>query len=86
VHITESTYGHIAAQTLAGATCTAEATLPSGAKSSAQGLQGSQTAGSDGMVTWTYRTTTKTTRGTGTNAVTCQLNRQTASDSAPFTV
>jgi hypothetical protein len=86
VRITSSTYGHVAASTTAGATCTAIATLPSGATSTAAGLQGSKTAGPDGVVTWDYRTTTRTTKGTGTHTVSCQFNGQSASASSNFTV
>jgi len=86
VRITSSTYGHVAASTTAGATCTATATLPSGRTSTAAGLQVSMTAGANGVVAWDYRTTANTGKGTGTHTVSCQLNGQSASDSAPFTV
>ena len=86
VHITESTYGHVGATTTAGATCTAEAVLPSGSKSTAQGLQGSKVAGGDGTAAWDYKRGSNTKKGTGTHTVRCSLNGQTASDSAPFTV
>lgn len=86
VHITGSTYGHVAATTTAGATCAASATLPSGATSTAAWLPGSKTAGLDGVVVWDYRTTTRTTMGTGTHIVICQLNGKTARASATFTV
>jgi hypothetical protein len=86
VHITTSVYGHVAASTQPGATCSASATLPSGNTSTAAGLQVSKTAGGDGSVGWSYRTSGNTTRGTGTHTVTCQINGQSASDSAPFTV
>lgn len=86
MRITQSVYGSVSAITSPGASCTAKATLPSGRDSTATGLQGAQTAGSDGGVSWTYKTQSNTTKGTGTHTVTCQLNGQTASASAPFTV
>jgi hypothetical protein len=86
ITITAATYGNVAAHTLPGATCSARARLPSGDYSQAQGLQAQPTAGADGNVSWTYRTTSRTTPGTGTYFVTCSLNGQSASASAPFTV
>lgn len=86
VHITTSAYGQVAATTNAGASCTAQATLPSGATSTATGLQVPQTAGASGAVSWTYRTSGNTHKGSGTHTVTCSLSGQSASDSAPFTV
>ena len=86
VAITQATYGFVAAHTLPGATCSVRARLPSGNYSEAQGLQVPATAGSDGNVSWSYGTTSRTTKGTGTYFVTCTLNGQTASATAPFTV
>jgi hypothetical protein len=86
VTVTASTYGHVAATTLPGASCTAQAKLPSGRISTAAGLQLTVTAGSDGAVSWSYRTVSTTTPGTGTHTVTCTLAGQTVSASAPFTV
>ena len=86
VNVTASTYGYIAAQTLTGATCTAKARLPSGNYSQAQGLQVSDTAGSDGSLSWTYGTSSRTTKGTGTSFVSCAYNGQTVAASASFTV
>jgi hypothetical protein len=86
VHITSSTYGQVSATTTAGASCTAQATLPSGGMSTAAGLQVPQTAGASGAVSWTYRTSGNTHKGTGTHTVTCSLSGQSASDGAPFTV
>lgn len=86
VTITASQYGYVAAKTSPGAVCSAQAQLPSGRISTASALQIQDTAGSDGMVSWTYRTSSTTTHGTGTHTVTCNLNGQTASASAPFTV
>jgi len=86
VTITAASYGYVAAQTLPGAVCFARARLPSGNYSQAQGLQVKPTAGADGNVSWTYGTTSRTTPGTGTYTVTCSLNGQSATATAPFTV
>jgi hypothetical protein len=86
VSITAASYGYVAAHTLPGATCTAGAQLPSGNYSEAQGLQVSATAGADGDVAWSYGTTSRTTKGTGSYTVTCTLSGQTATATAPFTV
>lgn len=86
VTITASTYGNVAATTAPGASCTAQAKLPSGRISTAAGLQVTVTAGSDGAVSWSYRTVSTTTPGTGTHTVTCTLAGQTVSASAPFVV
>lgn len=86
VTITASRYGYVAAITAPGASCTAQAKLPSGRISTAAGLQVMVTAGSDGSVSWSYRTVSTTTPGTGTHTVTCTLAGQTVSASAPFTV
>jgi hypothetical protein len=86
VTITTSIYGLVSAVTLPGASCTAKAKLPSGRLSTAAGLQALVVAGADGAVSWSYRTESSTTHGTGTHTVTCTLNGATASASAPFTV
>lgn len=69
-----------------GATCSVRVRFPSGSISSAAGVQNTVTASSDGLVAWTYNTTSNTTRGIGTNTVTCSYQGQTATDSAPFTI
>ena len=86
VKITTSTYGLLMATTLPSASCTARAKLPSGNYSQAQGLSVTATADETGSVSWTYGTSSRTTKGTGTHYVTCMLGGQTASASAPFTV
>jgi len=86
VTITASTYGNVAATTLPGASCKAQAKLPSGRISTAAGLQATVVAGNDGVVSWSYGTVSTTTTGTGTHTVTCTLNSAAASASAPFTV
>lgn len=86
VSITASTYGNVAAVTAAGASCTARARLPSGRYSTAAGLQVTVVAGADGAVSWSYRTVSTTTKGTGAHTVTCTLSGNTVSASAPFTV
>lgn len=86
VTITASTYGNVAATTLPGASCKAQAKLPSGRISTAAGLQATVVAGNDGVVSWSYGTVSTTTKGTGTHTVTCVLAGKTVSASAPFTV
>lgn len=86
VTITASSYGLVAATTLPGASCTAKAKLPSGRLSTAAGLLITVVAGPDGSVSWSYRTVSTTTKGTGTHTVTCTLNGATVSASAAFTV
>jgi hypothetical protein len=86
VTITNSRYGLVAATTLLGATCTAQAVLPSGRVSTAQGLQGSRTADASGNVAFSYQTQSNTTPGAGTHTVTCSYQGQTKSASAPFSV
>jgi hypothetical protein len=86
ITITSSSYGSVAATTSPGATCRAQATLPSGRISTAAGLQVSETAGADGIVSWSYGTTSSTTPGTGLHAVSCSYQGVTKSASAPFTV
>ena len=86
VVITTSRYGQISARTSPGASCSAQALLPSGRTSTAQGLQGNQTANGSGVVNWSYGTASNTTRGTGTHTVTCRYQGQTRSTSGPFQV
>lgn len=86
VTITVSVYGEVAASTLAGASCTARARLPSGNYSQAQGLQIAVVADAGGAVSWSYGTSTSTHKGTGTHFVTCRLGGLTSSAAAPFTV
>ena len=86
VTITASSYGYVAATTAPGASCTAQAKLPSGRISTAAGLQATVMAGNDGGVSWTYNTSSTTKAGTGTHTVTCTLAGKTVSASAAFTV
>jgi hypothetical protein len=86
VKITASNYGFLEATTLAGASCTAKARLPSGNYSKAQGLQVTATADDAGDVSWAYNTSSQTRPGTGTHYVTCTLGSQKVSAFAPFTV
>lgn len=86
VSITTSRYGSVNAVTTPGASCTAQAVLPSGRVSTAQGLQATQSANSSGVVSWTYGTASNTTRGTGTHTVTCRYQGQTQSMTALFQV
>ena len=86
VVISASRYGFVSATTLAGASCAAQARLPSGNISQAQGLTPTKIALATGAVSWTYNTTTQTTPGTGTHTVTCTLGGVTRNASAPFSV
>ena len=86
VVIGQSVYGAVAATTASGSTCTAQARLPSGNLSQAQGLTITKVADGAGNVSWTYGTSSRTTPGVGTHTVTCSLNGATASAQAPFTV
>lgn len=86
VTIIVSRYGLVAAATAPSATCTAQAQLPSGRISTAQGLQGSRTADASGNVSFAYRTQSNTTPGTGTYTVTCTYQGLSAMASAPFSV
>lgn len=86
VTITTSRYGLVAASTLAGASCTAQARLPSGAISTDQDLKVAKTATASGAVSWDYGVSSRTNPGTGTHTVTCALAGVTRSNSAPFTV
>jgi len=86
VFISVSRYGLVSATTLAGASCSAQARLPSGNISKATGLSFTQVALGDGSVSWTYGTTTQTNPGTGTHTVTCTLGLVTRNASASFSV
>jgi len=86
VTITASTYGSIAANTLPGSVCSARVRLPSGNYSVAQGLAIQPLAGADGNVSWSYGTTSRTMKGTGTSFVNCTLNGLSVGASAPFQV
>lgn len=85
VTITTSRYGYVAASTSSGASCTAQARLPSGTISADQDLKVTKTA-SGGAVVWDYGTSSRTNAGTGTHTVTCTLNGMTRSASATFFV
>lgn len=86
VVISASRYGLISATTLAGASCGAQARLPSGNISQAQGLAPTKIAIASGAVSWSYTTTTRTNAGTGTHTVTCTLGGITRNASAAFSV
>jgi len=86
LEITTSRYGLVAAQTAPAARCTASARLPSGRDSTAQGLNVETTADASGRVSWSYRTVSNTTPGTGTHTVRCAYQGQTKSTSASFRV
>ena len=86
VLINASRYGLVSATTLAGASCNAQARLPSGNISKAAGLTPTAIALANGAVSWTYGTTTQTNPGTGTHTVTCTLGGITRNATAPFSV
>jgi hypothetical protein len=86
VLISASRHGLVSATTLAGAWCAAQARMPSGTISSAQGLAVTKIAVASGAVSWSYNTSTQTTPGTGTHTVTCTLDGVTRNASAPFSV
>ena len=86
VSISASRYGLVSATTLAGASCNAQARLPSGNISKAAGLTLTVLALGNGAVSWTYGTTTQTNPGTGTHTVTCTLGGVTRNATAPFSV
>ena len=86
VLISASRYGLVSATTLAGASCAAQARLPSGSLSKAAGLSPTQVALGNGAVSWSYGTTTQTNPGTGTHTVTCTLGGVTQKATASFSV
>ena len=86
VLIDASRYGLVSATTLAGASCNAQARLPSGNISKAAGLTATAIALANGAVSWTYGTTTQTNPGTGIHTVTCTLGGATQKATAPFSV
>jgi hypothetical protein len=86
VQVTVSAYGSFAAVTAPGAVCSARARLPSGSYSAAQGLVAQPTADQAGSVRWTYGTSSRTIKGTGTHFVTCTLAAESVSSQATFVV
>lgn len=85
IRVTRASYGTVSAQTVPRATCTASARLPSGRQSTAQGLDTHDADGA-GNITWTYRTVSSTTSGTGTYTLTCSSAGQTKTVTTSFTV
>ena len=73
------------AATTPGAVCTAKVTWPSGTVSAAAGLKPRPTAGSDGLVSWTWNVGSATKPGTAKAVVTCTLGGS-ATSSATFAV
>jgi len=86
LQITVSQHGSLAAITAPGAACSARAQLPSGTYSSAQGLLAQPVADGAGNVSWSYGTTTRTAKGTGTHFVSCTLGAQSVTSQASFAV
>ncbi len=75
----------LTAVTAPGAVCSAMVTWPSGTVSTAAGLKPTPTAGSDGVVSWTWNVGSRTKPGTATARVTCTLGGS-ASATAHFPV
>ena len=75
---------HATVQTVADALCTITVTYKSG-PSKAQGL-GPQTAGSSGVITWSWIVGTRTTPGSWPIDVTCSVGAQRASAGTTFVV
>ena len=85
IAVVRAEYGLLSAQTAPGATCTASAQLPSGRASTAQGLD-THSADGSGTITWTYRTVSNTTKGTGSYTISCTSGTQSKTATATFTV
>lgn len=83
--VTRASYGFVSARTAPNASCNASARLPSGRTSTAQGLD-THAADASGNVSWSYRTVSNTTPGTGTYTISCTSGGQRASTTAPFSV
>jgi hypothetical protein len=75
----------IAAATSPGASCTVRVTYADGYVSRSKALQETKTAGSDGIVSWSWRVGT-TVAGTSQVSVSCTLKGASATGSATFTV
>ena len=75
----------ITGATSPGASCTVRVVYASGSASTSSALAGSQTAGSGGMVSWTWKPSTRRP-GPATATVTCSLGGKTATGTAGFTI
>jgi hypothetical protein len=75
----------MSARTSSGAVCSAKVTWPSGTVSAAAGLKTTPTAGSGGLVSWTWNVGPTTKPGTAKAAVTCTLGGSVTA-TATFTV
>jgi hypothetical protein len=80
------TTASLTVRTSPGATCSIIVTWPSGTVSSAAGLKTTPTAGSSGLVSWTWNVASNTITGTASAAVTCTFNGVSSQGSANFTV
>ncbi|HEV2028112.1 MAG TPA: hypothetical protein VGS16_06215 [Candidatus Dormibacteraeota bacterium] len=72
----------VAATTLVGAACSANATMPDGRRIDL----GGQTANQVGDVHWIYPPKSVIALGQGMHAVSCRLGAQSATSSVPFDV
>lgn len=84
--IITSRYGVLSAVTTPGATCKAQARLPSGQQSRTRGLRDTKTSDAQGYVSWTYARSAQTRRGTGTHTVACSYSGQSQTATGAFTV
>jgi hypothetical protein len=75
----------MSARTSSGAVCSAKVTWPSGTVSAAAGLKTTPTAGSGGLVSWTWNVSATTRAGTAKAAVTCTIGGSVTA-TATFTV
>jgi hypothetical protein len=72
--ITRGSEATLEAGTLPGARCTLRVTLPSGTVSMSKGAQLEPVAGSDGLVSWTWRVGGSTKPGVGEVRAECELD------------
>lgn len=83
ITFTRSTYGAVTAMTRPGAQCVARILMPG--EDRASSLQPT-TADASGVVRWAYPAPFTTAFGTGKHTITCALQGETATNSAPFGV
>jgi hypothetical protein len=75
----------VTASTSPGASCRVQVRYASGSLSGSRSLKGTQTAGSSGSVSWTWRPSTRRP-GPATASVTCTLGGKSATGTAQFVV
>ena len=84
--ITRGSEASLVAQTVPGALCSLEVTLPSGAVSGSSGTRATPVAGGDGTVSWTWRVGGSTRPGTGTVRVECALGGDWGTETASIVI